>query len=161
MRDEEQPDRLGEDANSHPDAAPAGLSPVESEAVPDDADTPLPDNTDDDEFSESLTEEIAALIDDGRTYAEAELAFQKRRAGLAGRKVGGALIFAILALILLHLMFIALAVGMVIALEPLVTIWGAIGIVVGVLLLGVIGLLLLVRSNALGLVALFMGDDEA
>ncbi len=161
MRDEEQPDRLGEDASSHPDAAPAGLSPVESEAMPGDADAPLPDNTDDDEFSESLTEEIAALIDDGRTYAEAELAFQKRRAGLAGRKVGGALVFAILALILLHLMFIALAVGMVIALEPLVTIWGAIGIVVGVLLLGVIGLLLLVRGNALGLVALFKGDDEA
>ncbi len=161
MRDEEQPNRLGDDANSHPDAAPAGQSPVDGQAVSDDADTPLPDNTDDNEFSESLSEEIAALIDDGRTYAEAELAFQKRRASLAGRKIGGAVVFAILALILLHLMFIALAVGMVIALEPLVTIWGAIGIVVGVLLLGVIGLLLLVRSNALGLVALFKGDDEA
>lgn len=104
-----------------------------------------PDNTSDNGeqasgepvFDESLTDEIAALIDDGRTYATAEIEFQKARAALAGRSVGFAAGFVVVALILLHIALLALAVGMVMALEPLVTIWGAIAIVVGVLLLGV------------------------
>ncbi|MEL6529170.1 MAG: phage holin family protein [Pseudomonadota bacterium] len=82
-------------------------------------------------FDESLVEELAALIDDGKTYAEAELAFQKGRAALAGRSIGIALGYVIVAIILLHIAFLALAVGLVMALEPLVTIWGAIAIVVG------------------------------
>ncbi len=92
-------------------------------------------------FDESLVEELAALIDDGKTYAEAELAFQKARAGLAGRSIGVALGLAIVAIILLHIAFLALAVGLVIALAPLVSIWGAIAIVVGgiLLLVGLLG----------------------
>lgn len=92
-------------------------------------------------FDESLVDEIAALIDDGKTYAEAELAFQKGRAALAGRSIGIALGLVIVAIILLHIAFLALAVGLVMALAPLVTIWGAIGIVVGgiFLLVGLLG----------------------
>lgn len=92
-------------------------------------------------FEESLVEELAALYDDGKTYAEAELAFQKARAGLAGRSIGVALGLGIVAIILLHIAFLALAVGLVIALEPLVSIWGAIAIVVGgiFLLVGLLG----------------------
>ncbi len=88
-------------------------------------------------FDESLVEELAALYDDGKTYAEAEIAFQKARAGLAGRSIGLAAGYVVVAIVLLHIAFLALAVGMVMALEPLVTIWGAIAIVVGALLLGV------------------------
>ncbi|WP_299192448.1 phage holin family protein [uncultured Erythrobacter sp.] len=90
------------------------------------------------EFEEGLFEEVSTLIDDGRNYAEAELAFQKTRAKLAGRSVGVAALAIALALILLHIAFLALAVGLVIALAPLVTIWGAIAIVVGGLLLLVV-----------------------
>lgn len=83
----------------------------------------------------SLMDEASALIDNARTYAEAELGFQKTRAALAGRYVGVAAGIGILALILLHIAFLALAVGLVLAFEPLVGIWGAIGIVFGGLLL--------------------------
>lgn len=83
----------------------------------------------------SLMDEAAGLIDSARTYAEAELGFQKTRAGFAGRLVGIALGLGIVALILLHIAFLALAVGLVIAFEPLVGIWGSIGIVFGGLML--------------------------
>lgn len=149
MRDEDQTGRLEGDEPSDP------LTPEPT--APDDA----LDNTadsDDEPYDESLTEELSALIDDGRTYAEAELAFQKTRAALAGRKIGGAILFTILALIMLHLALIALSVGIVIALEPLVTIWGAIAIVVGVLLLGVAVFVLKARSNAMRLADLFQDD---
>lgn len=86
-------------------------------------------------LEDSLVGELAALIDDGKTYAEAELAFQKTRATLAGKTIGIAAALVVVAVVLLHIAFLALAVGLVIALEPLVSIWGAIAIVVGVLLL--------------------------
>ncbi|MEL6876734.1 MAG: phage holin family protein [Pseudomonadota bacterium] len=153
MRDEERPERSAGDDLPDQSHEPTGLEPVGAEPAH------ASDNANEEElFDESLTEEIAALIDDGRTYAEAELAFRKTQASLAGRKIGGMVGFGILALIVLHLALIGLVVGLVIALEPLVTIWGAIGIVVGVLLLGVIALVLKVRRNALGLAALFEDD---
>ncbi|TRD09915.1 phage holin family protein [Erythrobacter insulae] len=85
-------------------------------------------------FDESLTDEIAALINDGRTYAEAELVFQKTRAVIAGKSIGFAIGYVLVALVTLHIAVLALAVGLVIALEPLATIWGAIAIVVGALI---------------------------
>jgi uncharacterized membrane protein YqjE len=107
-----------------------------------------------------LREDVTALVEDARNYAEAELAFQKTRAALAGKHGARALVMLVLALVLLHLALIALAVGAVIALAPLVTIWGAIAIVVGVMLLGVA---LLVRA-ALGdgkLLAAMFGSGDA
>lgn len=89
-------------------------------------------------YDESIVEEIGALIEDAGLYATAEIAFQKTRAKIAGRNIGAALAFVVLAIILLHIALIAMAVGFVIALAPLVTIWGAIAIVVGVMLLSVV-----------------------
>ena len=94
-------------------------------------------NPDDGNSFTMLRDDITALIDDARTYAEAEIAFQKTRAGLAGKSAARALVLLVLAVVLFHIAVIALAVGAVIALAPLVTIWGAIAIVVGVLLIGV------------------------
>lgn len=88
-------------------------------------------------FDESIIEEIGALIDNAKLYTAAELAFQKTRARLFGKSLGIALGAVILAIILLHIALISMAVGFVIALEPLVTIWGAIALVVGAMLLGV------------------------
>jgi small-conductance mechanosensitive channel len=96
---------------------------------------------------ESLVEEIGALIDDAQLYATAELAFQRTRAKLAGKNVGAALLFIVVAVILLHIALIAMAVGMVLALEPLMTIWGAIAIVVGLMLVGVVVLVSLAASR--------------
>lgn len=108
-----------------------------------------------------LKDDITTLVDDARTYAAAEIAFQKTRASLAGKTAGRAAVFLVLALVLLNLALIALAVGAVIALAPLVTIWGAIAIVVGVLLLGVA--LLVMRAVAEGrtLSAMFEPGDDA
>lgn len=139
-----------DDGSRQPDATPAG-----------DAATGAPDTLvsessceaeDGAEFDESLVDEVSALIDDGRTYVEAELAFQKTRAKFAGRLVGTSLVLVIVALILLHIAFLALAVGLVIALEPVVTIWGAIAIVFGglLLLVGLLGWMAMKRAEKLG-----------
>jgi hypothetical protein len=106
----------------------------------------------------ALREDIAILVEDARTYAEAELAFQKTRATIAGKTAGRALVLLVLALVLLHIALIALAVGAVIALAPLVSIWGAIAIVVGVMLGGVAWLVLAARRDGALLAVLFAGD---
>jgi hypothetical protein len=107
-----------------------------------------------------LRDDVAALVEDARTYAEAEIAFQKTRAGLAGKAAGRALVFLVLAVVLLHIALIALAVGAVIALAPLVTIWGAIAIVVGVLFLGVALLVYGAIGRGKLLAAMFAGDAK-
>jgi hypothetical protein len=66
-----------------------------------------------------------------------------------------------LGLVLLHIALIALAVGAVIALAPLVTIWGAIAIVVGALLVGVAVLVRMALGDGKLLAALFGGSDSA
>jgi hypothetical protein len=107
----------------------------------------------------ALRDDITALVDDARTYAEAEIAFQKTRAGLAGKAGARALVLLVLALVLLHLALIALAVGAVIALAPYVTIWGAIAIVVGVMLAGVAGLVYAAIGDGKRLAAMFGSDS--
>jgi hypothetical protein len=107
-----------------------------------------------------LRDDVVALIDDARTYAEAEISFQKTRAGLAGKTAGRALVLLVLAVVLLHIALIALAVGAVIALAPLVTIWGAIAIVVGVLLIGVAALIFAAMTKGKLLSAMFKLDED-
>jgi hypothetical protein len=129
---------------------PEGVAAPEGEAAPGD-DAPV------DDALGALREDIAVLIEDARNYAEAELRFQKTRAEIAGRSAGRALVLLVLALVLLHIALIALAVGAVIALAPLVSVWGAIGIVVGVLLTGVAALVLAARRDGALLAVLFAG----
>ncbi|RDC59879.1 hypothetical protein HME9302_01075 [Alteripontixanthobacter maritimus] len=87
----------------------------------------------------SLTDDVVALIDDGKTYAEAELAFQKTRLKFAASKGGSGVGMAVAALAFVHLALIALVVGLVIALSPILTPWGATALVVVILLvLGVV-----------------------
>jgi len=109
---------------------------------------------------DSLIGEIAALIDGGRTYAQAEIGFQKTRAKLAGHNLGTVLLCIILALILVHIALLALAVGLVIALAPLVSIWGAIAIVVGGLLLLVAVIGAIAKKRILRLSALFASEPK-
>ena len=83
----------------------------------------------------SFTEDLNALYEDGRLYVDAELAYQKKRAGFAAGNVKGGVVFGLAALGLLHLSLIALTVGAVIALAPILTALGATLAVGGVLLL--------------------------
>lgn len=106
-----------------------------------------------------LRDDVTALVEDARNYAEAELGFQKTRAALAGKHGARALGLLVLAVVLLNLALIALAVGAVIALAPLVTIWGAIAIVVGVLLLGVALLVAAALRDGKMIGAMFGGGE--
>lgn len=136
------------------DTEPGPLRSPEDSAA--DLELELVGDTDDDGNSfTTLRDDITALVDDARTYAEAEIAFQKTRAGLAGKTAGRALGLLVLAVVLLHIALIALAVGAVIALAPLVTIWGAIAIVVGVLLTGVAALVFFAVGDGKALSGMF------
>ena len=121
---------------------------------------PTDDGGDEPAFG-SLADDVSALIDDGKTYLQAEIAFQKTRAGYAGEKTKQGVVFGLAALAFLHLALIALVVGLVIALGPYLTPFGAVAVVVGVLLVGVAIFALKAenRFKALG-DAFKSGDDE-
>ncbi|WP_232843908.1 phage holin family protein [Allopontixanthobacter sediminis] len=82
----------------------------------------------------SLSDDIVALIDDGKTYIEAELAFQKTRLAFAADRGKSGIMYGICAFAVVHLALIALVVGLIFALSPLLTAWGATAVVAGVLL---------------------------
>lgn len=84
----------------------------------------------------SLRDDVEALIDDGKTYLEAEVVYQKTRAAFVADRAKGALIFGAVAALLGFLALIGLTVGLIIALIPLLTAWGASALVVMLLLLG-------------------------
>ena len=83
----------------------------------------------------SLFDDLEALIDDGRTYLEAEFTYQKTRASFVTDKLKKTVAFAVVALVIAFLAAIGLTVGLIIALTPHVTGWGATAIVVGGMLL--------------------------
>ena len=82
----------------------------------------------------SLREDVEALIDDGKTYLEAELNFQKTRAAFVAERAKGAFIFGAIAALFGFLALIGLTVGLIIALTPMLTAWGASALVVALLL---------------------------
>jgi hypothetical protein len=131
--------------------------PVDAPAAPEDAAAS-------EDALAALRADVAVLIEDVRTYAEAEVAFQKTRAQITGKTAGRALALLVVALVLLHAALIALAVGAVIALAPLLGAWSAVGLVVGLLLVAVIVLVLAARRDGALLAALFAkptGGDAA
>ncbi|WP_100258908.1 phage holin family protein [Qipengyuania seohaensis] len=92
----------------------------------------------------SLADDVLALLEDGKTYAEAEMAYQKSRAGFAANRIKGAIAFGLGAFGVLHLALIAMTVGLVIALVPLVGPWIATAIVtISLVALGILLLNLL------------------
>ncbi|KWV95928.1 MULTISPECIES: phage holin family protein [unclassified Erythrobacter] len=95
--------------------------------LPDEHEPPETEEDDDQQFS--LTDDVLALLEDGKTYAEAELRYQKSRAGFIANRVKGAVAFGLGAFGVLHLALIAATVGLVIALAPLIGPWGATAIV--------------------------------
>lgn len=96
-----------------------------------------------DEFfvDRSLLEDVEALIEDGRTYFEAELNFQKTRAAFAADRAKKIAVLGAGAVVVLFLALIGLTVGLIIAFTPLLTAWGATALVVGAML--VVALLML------------------
>ena len=78
---------------------------------------------------------VQALVEDARIYLDAELNFQKSRAGFVAGRVKLVAGLACAGLFLALLSTVALALGLIFALAELVGAWGATGIVVLALLL--------------------------
>ena len=116
----------------------AGIAPP----VRDDADTPEPSDDappaegqgDLESEARSLLDDVQALIDDGKTYLEAELGFQRTRAAFVADRAKSTVVFGAIAALLGLLALVGLTVGSIIALTPLLTAWGASALVVAVLL---------------------------
>lgn len=106
----------------------------ERAALPSDLPDDLEPDLDEARFDHSLMDDIDALVSDGKTYVEAEIAFQKSRAGFAANRVKWSFIYGAAAFGLIHLALIAFTVGAVLALVPTVGPWFATGIVVLALL---------------------------
>ncbi len=84
----------------------------------------------------SLTDDVMALIDDGKTYLEAEIEFQKTRAAFAFARGRSGAAYGAAAAALLHLALVALVVGSIFALAPMIGAWAATAIVVALLAVG-------------------------
>jgi hypothetical protein len=83
----------------------------------------------------SLIDDVEVLIEDGKTYLEAELNYQKTRALFVGDRAKQVVLFGLVGFVFAWMALIALTVGLVIALTPPLSAWGATAVVVIVWLL--------------------------
>lgn len=108
----------------------------------------------------ALVADIRQLATDARTLAEAELAYQTSRAKVAGEAARNVAICGVAAFVLVFFALGALTVGLLLALTPLVTAWGATAIVVGVLVLGAFACVAAAARRIRRLRALLAGTGE-
>ncbi len=83
----------------------------------------------------SLADDLEALFEDTKTYLDAEMSYQKSRAGFVANRLKQTVAFGVVAAYLAVLATIGLTVGLIIALTPLITAWGATAVVVLALLI--------------------------
>lgn len=117
-----------DDRIAPPARGAAGLPEVPEQAPPPDEDGNVAS-------LRSLRDDVEALIDDGKTYLETELVYQKTRAAFVAERAKDAVLFGAIAAALAVLALIGLTVGLIIALTPLLTAWGASAVVVAALLI--------------------------
>jgi len=79
----------------------------------------------------SLLEDLETLIDDGKTYLEAEANYQKSRALYIADSLPGVALNGAVAAALAFIALIGLTVGLILALAPFLTAWGSSALVVG------------------------------
>ncbi len=96
---------------------------------------PTPESNLDAARERSLRDDLESLAAEARVLAEAELAYQKSRAALAGRETPRIAALGLLAAVLAFFALMALVLGAVLALTPALGAWGATGAVTGGLLL--------------------------
>jgi hypothetical protein len=83
----------------------------------------------------SLIDDVEVLIEDGKTYLEAELNYQKTRAAFVGDRFKRAAVLGLVGFVFAWMALTALTVGLIIALTPPLSAWGATAVVVIVWLL--------------------------
>lgn len=79
----------------------------------------------------SLFGSIGDLVDDGQTLLETELDYQRKRLNYGLARSKGIVGLVLLGLALLFFALMALVVGLLLALTPMLTAWGALGAVFG------------------------------
>ena len=82
--------------------------------------------------SRSLIDDVEVLIEDGKTYLEAELNFQKTRAQFVGERAKGVALYGLLGMMFAWMALIGLTIGLIFALTPSLGGWGATGVVVAI-----------------------------
>ena len=95
-----------------------------------------PGGVDDAAAERSLIDDVRALVDDGKMYAEAEIDFQKKRLGYGMQEGKGIAANFAVAGVLALVALIALSVGLILALGQIITYWGSTAVVTGLLLIG-------------------------
>ena len=90
---------------------------------------------------------LSLVAIEGKSYAEAELRFQKSRAGYIGNRTKGAIAFALGAFGVFHLALIAATVGIVIALAPVIVPWAATAVVTLALIVAGVVMLRLLKGR--------------
>lgn len=101
-----------------------------------DGEPPLVKDQPGDAADRSLVDDVRQLVTDGRTLLEAELAYQKSRAAVAGQGAKAVAAWGALALALVLFALMALTFGLVLGLASVVGPWWATLITVAVLLAG-------------------------
>lgn len=83
----------------------------------------------------SLVDDVRQMVEDGRTLVEAELAYQKSRAAVAGQAAKSVAGWGALALALVFFALMALVMGLILVLTPLIGPLGAMLLVTAGLLI--------------------------
>lgn len=113
------------------DGSPSAMAGTYPESIPE-----KPAGESAGEPQRSLVDDLEAIIDDGRTYLDAEIQFQKTRVAYVTDRAKDAAIYAAIGGALALLALVALTVGLVFALSPHLTAWGAVAVVTGAWALG-------------------------
>lgn len=104
--------------------------------TPDPGETaPPPPKASDVAEERSLFDDVRDIVDDGRTLIEAELAYQSARVAYGWERGAGITVLLMISLAATFFALIALVIGLLLALAPLLTIWGALGVVSALLLI--------------------------
>ena len=108
----------------------------------------------------SLEQDLRGLAEDARALAQAEFAYQKSRASYAGKQAGRIAMLLGLAAVLAFFALMALVVGTVIALGPVLGQWGAMLAVTGGLIL-IAAICLALALSRFTRMKRVISDDEA
>jgi len=108
-----------------------------------------------------LLDELRQFREDARTYAEAELAFQKSRAAILAAGARDVALLGVAGFVAVVFALVALTVGALLALTPLLGAWGATGAVTGVLVLAALIAVWLARRRWRGIMALLFTAKDA
>ncbi|MFM2302248.1 MAG: hypothetical protein RLZZ84_1984 [Pseudomonadota bacterium] len=100
----------------------------------DDQPPPLVNGAASEAADRSLVDDVRQLADDARTLLEAELAYQKSRAAVAGAGIRGIAGWGALAAALVFFALMALVMGALLALAPSIGGWAAMAVMVAGLL---------------------------